>query len=93
MAGSAASSEWVSGYLVRVHPGGGGHGDPFAASCLVIPDGTTAEVRAFVVRGGDFRATAEAVRAVEDHLRDLGFRRMRYERKTPAGPRWHEKDL
>ena len=94
MAGFAASSEWASGYLVRVHPGGGGPGDPYVASLFAVPDGTTAEVRGLVVRGLSLREFAEATRAVEGHLRGLGFRKMRYERRMPDGKIvWREKDL
>jgi len=78
----SASAEPVTGYLVRVHPTPGGViGDPYAAACLAVPRGTTAVVKGFVVReAGTLRESAAVVRAVEEALRDLGFKRLRYER-------------
>jgi hypothetical protein len=90
---ATATSEYVCGYLIRVHPAGGRHGDAYDAVCLAVPRQTTAVVLGLLSRTDSYRGMREYVAAVEDHLRDLGFTRMRYERRRGGRVIPFEKDL
>lgn len=86
--GYAASSEPVTGFLVRAHPAGGGFGTPYDAACVVVADGDAA-----VVKGWVGPATLAAGRAFHAELRRLGFKRLRYERRKGDRAEVHEKAL
>ncbi len=89
MDGYSASAEPVTGYAIRVHPNPGGkYGDDYEAGCLVATDGTTALVKMLLGK-----ITVPGRRAVDDVLRDLGFKRMYYERRRNGRVIRFEKDL